>query len=50
MGQPEGVLADEHTVPYTVLWHDILHYCHLSDCGNARLVTAMSQTIKDCGK
>jgi len=35
MGQPEKVLADECTVPYTVLWPDILHYHHLSNCGNA---------------
>jgi hypothetical protein len=35
MVQPERVLADEHTVPYTVLWPDIPHYRHLSNCGNA---------------
>lgn len=35
MGQPEKVLADERTILYTVLQPDILHYCHLSNCGNA---------------
>lgn len=35
MGQPERVLADERTIPYTVLWPDIPHYRHLSNCGNA---------------
>jgi len=35
MGQPERALADERTVPYTVLWPDGLHYRHLSNCGNA---------------
>jgi hypothetical protein len=35
MGQPERALADERTVPYTVLWPDGLRYRHLSNCGNA---------------
>jgi hypothetical protein len=35
MGQPERVLADERIIPYTVLWPDIQHYRHLSNCGNA---------------